>query len=53
MLPAPAALLDLMTGARVSRAIYTAAKFGIPDVPSAGPLSAEDIAHRVDANPTQ
>ena len=32
MVPAPAAVLDLVTGAWVSRAIYTAAKFGIADV---------------------
>ena len=32
MVPAPAAVLDLMTGAWVSRAIYTATKFGIADV---------------------
>jgi hypothetical protein len=51
MVPAPAAVLDLMTGAWVSRAIYTAAKFGIADVLSDGPRSALEIAHEVDANP--
>ena len=51
MVPAPAAVLDLMTGAWVSRAIYTATKFGIADVLSDGPRSAEEIALKVDANP--
>jgi hypothetical protein len=51
MVPAPAAVLDLMTGAWVSRAIYTAAKFNIADVLSNGPRSALEIAFEVDANP--
>lgn len=49
--PAPAAVLDLMTGAWVSRAIYTATKFDIADVLSDGPRSAEEIARQVDADP--
>jgi len=48
--PPSAAVLDLMTGAWVARAIYTAAKFGIADVLSAGPQSAEFIAEKVGAN---
>jgi hypothetical protein len=44
MVPAPAAVLDLVTGAWVSRAIYTAAKFGIADVLSEGPRSAEEFS---------
>lgn len=51
MVPPPVAVLDLMTGAWVARAIYTAAKFGIADVLSAGPQSAETIAGKVGANP--
>jgi hypothetical protein len=38
-----------MGGAWVSRAIYTATKFGIADVLHDGPRSAEEIAREVDA----
>jgi hypothetical protein len=51
MVPAHAAVLDLMTGAWVSRAIYTAANFGIADALSEGPLTAQAIAQKVDADP--
>lgn len=51
LVPPPIAVLDMMTAAMVTRAIYTAAKFGIADVLSDGPLTAEAIATQVDANP--
>ncbi|MDT5236894.1 MAG: hypothetical protein QOF47_2881 [Mycobacterium sp.] len=51
LVPAPIAVLDMMTGAFFTRAIYTAAKFGIADVLSDGPLTAEAIAKQVGANP--
>jgi hypothetical protein len=51
MVPAPAAVLELMGGAWVSRAIYTAAKFGIADVLHDGPRSAEEIAREVGETP--
>jgi C-methyltransferase len=51
LVPAPIAVLDMMTGAFFARAIYTAAEFGIADVLSDGPLTAETIAQQVDANP--
>jgi hypothetical protein len=51
LVPAPIAVLDMMTGAFFARAIYTAAKFGIADMLSDGPLTAETIAQQVDANP--
>jgi hypothetical protein len=44
MVPAPAAVLELMGGAWVSRAIYTATKFGIADVLGDGPRSAEEFS---------
>jgi hypothetical protein len=44
MVPAAAAVLELMGGAWVSRAIYTATKLGIADVLHEGPRSAEEIA---------
>ena len=50
LVPAPIAVLDMMTAAFFTRAIYTAAKFGIADVLSDG-LSAEAIAKQVGANP--
>ncbi len=51
MVPAPAAVLELMGGAWVSRAIYIATKLGIADVLHDGPRSAEEIAGEVGANP--
>lgn len=51
LVPAPIAVLDMMTAAMITRAIYTATKFGIADVLNDGPLTAEAIAERVDANP--
>lgn len=51
LVPAPIAVMDMMTGAFFARAIYTAAKFGIADVLSDGPLAADAIAQRIDANP--
>jgi hypothetical protein len=51
LLPPPTAVIDLMTGGWVSRAIYAATKFGIADVLSAGPLPADAVAERVGANP--
>jgi C-methyltransferase len=44
MVPAPAAVLELMTGAWVSRAIYTATKFGIADARQDGPRSADEFS---------
>ncbi len=51
LVPAAIAVLDMMTAAFFTRAIYTAAKFGIADVLSDGPLAAEAIAKQVAANP--
>jgi O-methyltransferase domain/Dimerisation domain len=51
LVPAPIAVLDMMTGAFFARAIYTAAKLGVADVLNDGPLTAEAIADRIDANP--
>jgi hypothetical protein len=44
LVPAPAAVQDMMTGAFFARAIYTAAKFGIADAVTRGRLCAQ--AHR-------
>jgi hypothetical protein len=51
LVPPPIAVLDVMAAAFFSRAIYTAAKFGIADVLSRGPRTAEAIANQVGANP--
>lgn len=45
------ALLDLIQGSVITQAIYVAAKLGIADVLGDGPLTAEEIAKRVDAHP--
>jgi hypothetical protein len=50
MVPGNAAILETLTGAWVSRAIYAAAELGIPDALAAGPLSAQAIAAKVGAN---
>jgi len=49
--PGGANVLDLGTGAWVTQSIYVAAKLGIPDQLADGPLHAEEVARRVDANP--
>lgn len=49
--PAPFALLALTQGAMVTQAVYAAAKLGIADTLSSGPLTAGKIAEQVDANP--
>jgi hypothetical protein len=51
LVPAPIAVLDMMTAAIITRAIYTATKFGIADVLNDGPLTTDAIAKRIDANP--
>jgi len=45
------ALLDLIQGSVITQAIYAAAKLGIAEVLSGGPLTAEEIAKRVGAHP--
>jgi hypothetical protein len=50
MVPADAAILEMMTGAWVARGIYTATELGIPDVLRTGPMSAHAIATKVGAN---
>jgi hypothetical protein len=47
MVPAPAAVLEQMTGAWVSRAIHTATKFGIADVLQDGLRSADEFSLRM------
>lgn len=49
--PAPFALLELAQGSMTTQAIYVAAELRVADALSDGPLTAEDIARRVDAHP--
>lgn len=50
--PPPFAVLDLMLGSMVTQTIYVAAELGIADLlHTEGPLSAEQIARKVDADP--
>jgi SAM-dependent methyltransferase len=50
---APGAInvLELLTGAWTAQAIYVAVKLGIPDELASGPLSANEVARRVVADP--
>ncbi|MEU4349303.1 methyltransferase [Streptomyces sp. NPDC023838] len=51
MVPAPIAVLELAQGAWVSQAIYVAAELKIADQLADGPLSSEEIARRIEADP--
>ena len=48
---APRDLLNMLTGNWRARAIHTAARLGIADILSGGPLPAEDVARLLDADP--
>jgi len=49
--PEPVELLHLILGSMTTQAIYVAADLGIADVLADGPLTAAEIARRVDADP--
>ncbi|TQM32873.1 methyltransferase [Nocardia bhagyanarayanae] len=51
LIPAPVSMLEMITASWLTQAVYTAAKLGIADELSAGPLDAEELAERVGANP--
>lgn len=51
MVPAGIALFELGQGAWVTQALYAAVKLGIADELRDGPLSADDVARRVGADP--
>lgn len=44
-------LLDLLTGAWITQALYVAVKLGIPDELAKGPQPADEVARRVGADP--
>jgi C-methyltransferase len=49
--PAPVAMLELILAGWTSQAIEAAAELGIADALAAGPLTADDLARRVGADP--
>ncbi|MEU8901790.1 methyltransferase [Nocardia sp. NPDC048505] len=49
-IPAPMALMEMIGNGSFAQTIYVAAKLGIADVLAAGPLTAAEIAARVDAD---
>jgi len=44
-------ILELLTGAFTAQSLYVAVKLGIPDELATGPLSADEVARRVGADP--
>jgi hypothetical protein len=51
MAPAQVGVLEMINGNWVTQAIYTAARFAIPNPLANRPLTAEQIANRVGTNP--
>jgi O-methyltransferase domain/Dimerisation domain len=51
MLPPAPSVLDMTMGFATAQTILAAVKLGIADVLAAGPLTAADIAERIDADP--
>jgi hypothetical protein len=51
LVPAPAAMTELILGQWVSQAIAAAAQLGIADALAAGPLPLHELASRLDADP--
>ncbi|QRY47311.1 hydroxyneurosporene methyltransferase [Mycolicibacterium boenickei] len=49
--PPPAAMLEMILGAWVAQGIAAAAQLGVADALADGPLRAEELARRVEANP--
>ena len=48
--PPPAALLQMMTGYWISKAIYVAAKLGVADLVAEGPRTADELAAATQTN---
>ena len=51
MVPPHAAMMDMITGAWTAQAIATVADLGVADALAQGPLSADELAAAVDADP--
>jgi len=50
LLPAPAAMMEMIVGGWPAQAITTAAQLGVADALADGPLSIDELAARVDAD---
>lgn len=50
-IPAPFALLQMIMGSMTTQAVYAAAKLGIADVLAEKPMTASEVAERVNAHP--
>ena len=48
--PPPVALLQMMTGYRISQAVYVAAKLGLADLLARGPVGDADLAAATDSH---
>lgn len=51
LLPPPVAMLQMIQGFWISRALYATAKFGIPDLLKNGPKSSEELARATGTHP--
>src|ERR1700753_3553284 len=51
LVPAPVALSELVVGAWVAQAVHAAAELGIADALAHGPLSIDELARRIEADP--
>ncbi|MBV8861601.1 MAG: hydroxyneurosporene methyltransferase [Mycobacterium sp.] len=51
LVPAPAAMMEMIVGTWTSQAIAVAAELGVADTLAAGPLTIEELAARVGADP--
>jgi C-methyltransferase len=51
LVPAPVALSELILGAWVAQAVHAAAELGVADALADGPLSIDELARRVEADP--
>jgi C-methyltransferase len=51
LVPAPAAMMEMIIATWTSQAITAAAELGVADALAGGPLTIDDLAHRVKADP--
>lgn len=51
LIPAPAAMMEMVIATWTSQAVTAAAELGVADALADGPLTIDELAHRVDADP--
>jgi C-methyltransferase len=51
LIPAPAAMMEMIIATWASQALTVAAELGVADALADGPLTIDELAHRVNANP--